>query len=99
MISWLIGIAIVVLIWGALWQRNYVFAFGVLLGLPLAWLLSVFIRPYVTGMEHVPLWLPPLPFACVAILLLVFGVMTWVRADRLPPAPSTDDEHEAGHGH
>ena len=36
MITWLIGIAVLVVIWGMLWQRNYVFAFGILLGLPLA---------------------------------------------------------------
>ncbi len=96
MITWLIGIAVLVVIWGMLWQRNPVFAFGVLLGLPLAWLISLLIRPYVTGMEHIPLWLPPLPFATVAILLFVYGGLTWLRADRLPP-PSAPEEDEHGH--
>lgn len=97
MIMWLIGIAVLVVIWGMLWQRNYVFAFGILLGLPLAWLASIFIRPYVTGMEHVPLWLPPLPFAIVAATLFVYGALTWFRADRLPPPPDDDDPGHAGH--
>lgn len=98
MILWLVGIAALIVVWGMLWQRNYVFAFGILLGLPLAWMASRFITPYVTGMEHVPLWLPPLPFAIVATTLLVYGVLIWFRADRLPPPPRDDDD-DHGHGH
>jgi hypothetical protein len=28
-------------------------------------------------MEEVPLWLPPLPFALVAVTLFVFGLLAW----------------------
>jgi hypothetical protein len=31
----------------------------------------------VAGMEEVPLWLPPLPFALVAATLFTFGVLAW----------------------
>lgn len=31
----------------------------------------------VAGMEEVPLWLPPLPFAMVALTLFVFGLLAW----------------------
>lgn len=96
MIIWLIAIAALVAVWGLLWQRNYIFAFGVLLGLPVAWVLSHLLRPYVTGAEHVPLWLPPLPFAAVALTLFVYGALIWIRADRLPPPPEPDDD---AHGH
>ena len=98
MILWLIGIAVLVVLWGTLWQRNYVLAFGILLGLPIAWVLSVLLRPYVTGMEHIPLWLPPLPFAIVAATLLAYGALAWIRADNLPPPPS-EEQDEPGHGH
>lgn len=97
MILWLVAIAVLVVLWGTLWRRNYVFAFGILLGLPVAWMASVWLRPYVTGMEHIPLWLPPLPFAIVATTLFVYGAMIWFRADRLPPPPD-DAEHDE-HGH
>ena len=99
MLWWLIGIAIFVLIWGKLWQSQPKAAFGVLIGLLLAWFFSRLIRPILTGMEQVPLWLPPLPFATVAVTLLVVGGLLWFRADRLPPVKREQDAHGHGHGH
>ena len=63
MITWLLAIAVLLLLWSRLWRTQPVFAGGVLIGLPIAWLVSDDIRPYVTGMNEIPLWLPPLPFA------------------------------------
>lgn len=104
MLGWLIGVVVFVLIWGMLWQSQPKLAFGALLGLPLAWILSLLIRPYITGMQEIPLWLPPLPLAIIAVVLLVAGVMVWLRADRLaPPSPAAHDEQahgaDDGHGH
>jgi hypothetical protein len=103
MLWWLIGVAVFVLIWGVMWQSQPKLAFGVLLGLLLAWFFSRFIRPYVTGMEEVPLWLPPLPFAIVAVTLIVAGVLIWLRADKLaPPKVAEEPAHggdHGGHGH
>ena len=92
MVIWLIGVAIVVLLWGMIWRNNVALGAGVLIGLPIAWVLSRLITPYLTGMEHIPVWLPPLPFAIVAITLLVMGAITWSRADRLPPPKHRDEE-------
>lgn len=97
MIIWLVGVALLVLAWGLVWQRNVVLAFGVLLGLPIAWIASLLIKPFVTGMKDIPTWLPPIPFATVAITLFIYGTLTWFRADRLPPPPPEEDEHEHGH--
>ena len=99
MLWWLIGIAIFVLIWGKLWQSQPKAAFGVLIGLLLAWFFSRLITPYLTGMEQVPIWLPPLPFATVAMTLLIVGGLLWFRADRLPPVKREDEAQEHGHGH
>ncbi len=105
MLTWLIGIAVFVVLWAALWNSSPKAAFGVLIGLPVAWLLSKFTTPYVIGMEEIPLWLPPLPIAIIALTLFVFGAYTWLRADKLPPVkPSAHDEHghsadHSGHGH
>ena len=98
MLGWLIGVAIFVVLWGVLWKVSPKGGFGVLIGLPIAWLLSRFTTPYVTGMEEIPLWVPPLPVALVAIALFYFGIRTWLRADNLPPPPAHDDDHDA-HGH
>jgi uncharacterized membrane protein YccC len=61
MLIWIIGVAVCVLIWSFAWKNNLSLAVGILVGLPLAWLFSRLLRPYITGMEHIPLWPPPLP--------------------------------------
>ena len=98
MLLWLLGVGVFVLLWGALWKASPKGGFGVLLGLPVAWIFSRLITPYVTGMETIPLWLPPLPFAIFATTLFVFGVMIWLRADNLPP-PKQRESHDDGHDH
>ena len=97
--TWLLGVAIVVLIYGGLWQTQPKIAFGALLGVILAYFLSLAIRPYLTGMEELPIWLPPLPFAIVAITLLALGAVIWFRADRLPPVAQPEDSHDGHSAH
>jgi uncharacterized membrane protein YhdT len=97
MLIWLLGVAVFVFLWSGLWRTQPKAAFGVLLGLLLAWIFSRLITPYVTGMTPIPLWLPPLPLAIIALTLFVFGIVTWLRADRLPPPRERGGEHEHGH--
>jgi ABC-type sulfate transport system permease component len=94
MIWWLAGIAICCLIWASIWKKNIALAFGILLGVLLAWLLSYSVEPYVTGMESIPVWLPPLPLATVATLLFVYGAKIWLGGnDKLPQPKQDDDKH------
>jgi hypothetical protein len=94
MFYWLVGIVLVLLVWARVWQTQPKMAFGILLGLLAAWIISKLITPYVTGMEEVPVWLPPLPFAIVALLLLVFGSLIWFRgAPPLPQDRRDDSQH------
>jgi hypothetical protein len=97
MLVWLIGVVIFVVLWGKLWRTQPVAAFGVLIGLPFAWIFSRLIAPYITGMKQIPIWLPPLPLITVAITLFVFGVIVWLRADKLGPPKQRDDDHDDGH--
>ena len=97
MLTWLLGVAVFVFLWSGLWRAQPKAAFGVLLGLLLAWIFSRLLTPYVVGMTPIPIWLPPLPIAIVALTLFVFGVVTWLRADRLPPPRDRGDD--PGHGH
>jgi ABC-type sulfate transport system permease component len=99
MLTWLLGVAVFVVIWGALWRSQPKLAFGVLLGLPLAWIFSRLITPYVTGMNEIPIWLPPLPFAIVALTLMVFGAVVWFRADSLRPVKREPQGHGTHGGH
>lgn len=93
----LVTVLVLLAIWGALWRSQPKFAFGVLLGLPIAWLASRLVAPYLTGEAELPVWLPPLPFAVVATTLLTFGVIVWLRADNLPP-PVVREARGHGHG-
>jgi len=102
MLIWLLGIVVFVVLWAGLWTSQPKAAFGVLLGLPIAWILSKLINPYVTGMTQIPVWLPPLPLALIALTLFFFGIRTWLGADNLPPPPKDphdDHGHGQGHGH
>jgi len=98
MLIWLIGVAVFILIWGKLWQVLPAAGFGVLIGLPLAYIASLLITPYITGMKDIPVWLPPLPIVTIAVALFVFGVITWLRADKLSPPPDLDAHDDHGHG-
>jgi hypothetical protein len=94
----LVTIAALLVGWGSLWRSQPKLAFGVLLGLPVAWVASRLTEPYFAGTAEFPLWLPPLPFAVVATTLLVFGGLVWLRADSLPP-PLVRDTHGGYGGH
>lgn len=96
MLWWLVGVVVALLIWGALWKRNLSLAGGVLVGVLLAWVLSYFFKPYVTGMETIPVWLPPLPLALIAISLFVYGALVWIRGNDVLPK-GKQDEHSDGH--
>jgi hypothetical protein len=97
MFTWLVGVAIFVLLLGRLWRANPKAGVGALIGLAIAWILSRYLSPYVTGMEQVPIWLPPLPLAIVALTLFVFGAIVWLRADNLPPPKKRESDDEHGH--
>ncbi|HEX7081177.1 MAG TPA: hypothetical protein VF329_09200 [Gammaproteobacteria bacterium] len=82
MLLWLIALVVMLVLWGLVWQRNPRMAFGILLGLPLAWIVSRLTAPYFTGQKPFPVWLPPTPFATVAVTLFVFGAVVWIRGTR-----------------
>ena len=94
MLWWLVAVVVCLMIWAVLWKRHMGLAFGVLVGVLLAWLLSYLLAPIVTGMETIPLWLPPLPLATIAVLLFVYGAVIWVRGNEgLPQKKHDDDGH------
>jgi hypothetical protein len=97
MLLWLLGVAFAVLLLGALWKASPKAGLGALIGIFVAWILSLYMTPYVTGMTEIPLWLPPLPIAIIALALFYFGIKTWLRADNLPPPKQDDDHSHDGH--
>ena len=102
MLLWLLGVAVFVLLWGALWRSSPKTAFGAVFGFVIAllvyWLFSSQLTDYVTGMNEIPIWLPPLPFVVVVVVLFYFGIKTWLNADNLPPPRvPEEDEHHSRH--
>ena len=51
------------------------FAVGTVVGAVVAALVALIARPF--ELTHIPIWLPPLPFALVAITLFCFGALAW----------------------
>lgn len=58
----------------AFWKQRKL-AVGVLIGVVLAWPAAAFLRSLDT--EHMPIWLPAVPFALVATCLFIFGGLAW----------------------
>jgi len=71
----LTGVVLFLALWGVAWRKQPNLAFGIFLGVAIAAVVAAFVRPF--DMHTVPLWLPPLPFAVVAVSLLCFGIWAW----------------------
>jgi ABC-type sulfate transport system permease component len=100
MFLWLAAVAVFVLIWGALWRSQLRLAFGILIGLPIAWIISrLLIAPLfsINDMHDFPVWLPPLPLATIALSLFVFGAVVWFRGNEGLSSKKRDDDHEEHH--
>jgi hypothetical protein len=64
------------LLWILAWQRGSRLAVGIAIGATLVLVGGPIIRS-LFSLDHVPLWLPPLPFAVVALTLFGFGLLAW----------------------
>ncbi len=95
-----VAVAIVIallIIWRFAWRTRPILAFGITIGILFSWIVIA-----IAGMpaiESVPLWLPPLPFAVVAVTLFVFGVLAWVWGDADERASSSERRSAPNHHH
>jgi len=95
MLIWLIFVAALALVWASMWKGQLKMALGILIGLPIGWLFADFVQSYlITDMHEIPLWLPPLPFAIAATLLIVVGAIITFRGDDDSSKPPASDENE-----
>ena len=72
----LIGLVLFLALWGAAWRRQPNLALGIFFGVVIAVVVAALVRP--SQLHSVPIWLPPIPFAAVALSLLGFGIWAWV---------------------
>lgn len=78
-------------LWVLAWRHQTKLALGITLGMMLVWLLAATLGPL--NMDKIPLWLPPLPFAIVAITLLCFGIWAWFRGDAHQDSGQAPEDH------
>ena len=71
----IVGMLIFLGLMSVAWRKRPAFGFGIVVGATSVWVIAAVFRP--SGLQHVPAWLPALPFATVAVVLLVFGVLAW----------------------
>jgi hypothetical protein len=70
------GLVLVLALWGMAWRRQPNLGLGIFFGVAIAAVVAALVRA--SHLHSVPLWLPPLPFAVVAISLFGFGIWAWV---------------------
>jgi hypothetical protein len=73
-----VGLLIFLVVWGLAWRKRPLLGFGIFLGMAAASILAVLFTPGPGGIQHIPVWLPALPFAIVALTLFAFGVLAWM---------------------
>jgi hypothetical protein len=71
----IIGALALLALWGLAWRNQPTLAFGIFLGTVSVCVLGALILPF--DIQHIPIWLPALPFTIVAIVLLYFGILAW----------------------
>ncbi len=76
----IVGMLVFLALWGLAWRNRPIMAFGIFVGTASVWVVTAIVRP--SGLQHVPIWLPALPFAVVAIVLLYFGILAWLWGRR-----------------
>ncbi|HEX6570532.1 MAG TPA: hypothetical protein VF055_00825 [Steroidobacteraceae bacterium] len=63
-------------LWLRAWQRGSKLALGLAIGVALVVLGGLLLQT-APVFDHVPVWVPALPFAIIAITLFSFGALAW----------------------
>ena len=72
----IIFLIIFLVLWVLSWKSQPKLALGILIGLCLGSISASFIGPY-ESLADVPIWLPPLPFITITVVLLIYGFLAW----------------------
>ncbi len=69
------GFLIFLILWILAWRNIPILGFGIFLGLAIAGVIASLVRPF--SVMNMPVWLPAIPLAFVAISLFSFGILAW----------------------
>jgi len=67
-------------LWTVAWRRRPILALGIFIGAAAVLVATALGGP--SRPHHMPVWLPPLPFAIAATLLFYFGTAAWLWSRR-----------------
>jgi hypothetical protein len=76
----LIFVVVFLVLWGFAWRSQTKLAFGIFIGLFIGMALGASLGPYESAAD-IPMWLPPLPFATVVVMLFIYGFLAWWLLD------------------
>ena len=65
------------LLWIRAWQRGSQLAVGVIIGALLVLVGGPVVRGALASLDHMPVWVPAVPFALIALTLFGFGLLAW----------------------
>ena len=71
----IVALLVLLAVLGLTLRKRPQFAIGVLCGVALAWLGVALLPAF--SLKTMPVWLPALPFALVALSLFAFGALAW----------------------
>ena len=71
----IVALLVLLAVLGLTLRKRPQFAIGVLSGVALAWLGVALLPAF--SLKTMPVWLPALPFALVALSLFAFGALAW----------------------
>ena len=75
-----LAIALILLIvWIVAVRKRPELGFGIAIGIAVAWIAFAVVPKFT--LHTIPVWLPPLPFALVALTLFFFGFLAWFWGD------------------
>jgi hypothetical protein len=84
------------LLWLLAWERRSRIATGVVIGAVMALVAGPALRT-VAAADHVPVWLPALPFALIALALFAFGLLAWFWGEE--PSRGLRETHDGDGTH
>ncbi len=70
-------------LWVRAWQHRSRFAIGLAIGGACVLLGSLFLQS-APNFDHMPVWVPALPFGVIAVTLFCFGALAWFWGEDRP---------------